>query len=188
MKNWVVFMFTLVIVSACSNERLLRSEAVTKYYNGFDTGNFNEIKSVLGDSITLSSGDYVMPYGHSDFYEFFKWDSVFDTSFKIIDLIEKGNQIEVKIKSESDRYRYLENNPLETKFLISFDEERITSIKDLGSETADWVIWRTKVDTLVNWTKVHHPELDGFIFDISMKGAQNYREAIRHFERGPNVK
>ena len=90
------------------------------------------------------------------------------SSFKIIDLIEKGNQIEVKIKSESDRYRYLENNPLETKFLISFDEGRITSIEDLGSETADWVLWRSKVDTLVDWTKVHHPELDGFIFDISM--------------------
>ena len=56
MKNWVVFIFTLVIVLACSNERLSRSEAVTKYYNGFDIGNFNEIKSVLGDSITLSSG------------------------------------------------------------------------------------------------------------------------------------
>ena len=48
---------------------------------------------------------------------------------------------------------------------------------------ANWEIWQRERDSLVNWIKENHPELDGFVHDLSMEGAQNYLKAISLYKK-----
>ncbi|MFC4096489.1 hypothetical protein [Euzebyella saccharophila] len=134
------------------------------------------------DTLIIVSGDFVTPYSHESFNEFFKWDSIFRSTYKIQGLKQENEKVLVTIRSESLKYKFLENNPLTTNFAISFTNGKISKIEDLGSDTANWALWQSKRDTLVNYIKKYRPELDGFINDMSMKGAQNYLKAIAHYQ------
>lgn len=182
MKHLCILLSVLLFLASCHESKLSPTEKVTQYYKGFDQGDFSKIREVLYDTLTVVSGDFVTPYSHESFYEFFKWDSVFQSTYEIQDLIQENEKILVTIRSESLKYNFLENNPLITKFALNFTNGKISKIEDLGSETANWELWQSKRDTLVNYTKKYHPELDGFINDMSMKGAQNYLSAIARFQ------
>lgn len=181
LKHFCILLSVLLFLASCHESKLSPTEKVTQYYNGFDQGRFSEIREVMYDTLTIVSGDFVTPYSHESFYEFFKWDSIFRSTYKIQELSQKNEKVLVTIRSESLKYKFLENNPLTTKFAISFTDDKISRIEDLGSETADWALWQTKRDTLVNYIKKYHPELNGFINDMSMKGAQDYLKAMRYY-------
>jgi len=178
MKNRFLILFLLLLVTGCKNQKLTPRHVVTQYYTAFDMGNYNKIKTLLHDTITISAGNYVTPYTHSSFYEFFKWDSIFRTSYEIVELEEKNNQIIATIASESVRYEFLKNNPLTCQFTISFNSGKISRIDSGECTGADWNIWEKERDSLVNWIKKNNPKLDGFINDMTMDGAINYLKAI----------
>ncbi len=46
----------------------------------------------------------------------------------------------------------------------------------------DTLKWNSRRDTLVEWFKIHCPDLDGFIYDQTLNGAQNYLKAIDLFK------
>ncbi|WPP49957.1 hypothetical protein [Catalinimonas niigatensis] len=56
-------------------------------------------------------------------------------------------------------------------------------LESLECLNADWNIWQTERDSLVNWTRNNHPKLDGFIHDLTMDGAINYLKAIELYEK-----
>lgn len=62
MKNSFLLLLLLCFLTGYNNQKLNHLETVTKYYNARDAANFNTIKTVLSDSITIISGDYIMPY------------------------------------------------------------------------------------------------------------------------------
>lgn len=182
----VFILFLLYFLTGCDDQKLTHKETVTKYYNAFDSANYNEIRTLINDSITVISGDYVMPYSHESFHEFFKWDSLFKPSYSIVELEEKNNRIMATIASESLRYEFLKNNPLTCQFEISFNYGKISKIKDVQCIGADWNIWQKERDSLVRWITTNHPKLDGFIYDMTMNGAINYLKAIELYEKEIN--
>lgn len=52
---------------------------------------------------------------------------------------------------------------------------------------ADWNIWQMERDSLVKWVSINHPELDGFIHDLTMNGAINYLKAIELYENSKDT-
>lgn len=80
MKNILPILFLLYFLSGCNNRELTHQETVIKYYNARHAANFNELRKLINDSITITEGDYVIPYDHNSFYEVFRWDSIFKTS------------------------------------------------------------------------------------------------------------
>jgi len=50
--------------------------------------------------------------------------------------------------------------------------DKITKIEALECSDANWNVWQAERDSLVNWVKINHPELDGFINDLTMNGAK----------------
>ena len=182
MKRYVIPFFLLIFIIGCADNRLTPRELVTEYYDAFNSSDFNRINNVTADSVTIIDGDYVTPYTRESFYEQFKWDSTFRTTYQIVAMEEEGDQIIATVASGSKRYKFLKNDPLTCKFRISFNETEITKLESLGCPGADWNVWQTERDSLVNWTKKNNPELDGFIHDLSMKGAINYLKAIELYE------
>ena len=171
MKNTFIILLLLYFVTACNNKKLTHKEAVTIYYKAFDSESFNDIKKVINDSVTIVGGDYVMPFNDDSFYEHYKWDSIFKTSYEILDLEDKNNQVFATVASKSIKNEFLKNNPLTCKFKISFESWKISKIEDYEY-----------IDSLVNWIGENHPELDGFVYDMTMKGSINYVKAIELYE------
>ena len=119
-----------------------------------------------------------MPYNLDSYYEEFKWDSIFRTSYKIVELIEEDDWVMATVVSNSIKYEFLKNNPLTCQYRISFNSDKISKIESLECLGVNWDIWQEQKDTLVSWIDKNHPKLDGFIHDMTMNGALNYLKAI----------
>ncbi len=182
MKNILLIAFFLYTLAGCKEQQLTRQETVKAYYTARDKGDFKTLKSVINDSITLTAGDFVMPYGRNSFYKQFQWDSVFKPSYSVIKLEEQQQQIIATISQQNLRNAFLKNNPLVFNVKVSFNEGKISRIEELDYIDVDWNAWAQERDTLVSWIATNHPELDGFVNDMTMKGAMNYLRAIELYK------
>jgi PBP1b-binding outer membrane lipoprotein LpoB len=182
MKKYLILFFLTTLLTGCATQRPTPGELVTEYYEAFNFSDYSRITTVIADSITIVEGEYVMPYSQESFYEQFKWDSVFQPTYEILEVENQNNQIIATVVSSSKRYRFLKNDPLTCQFRISFNSNKITKLEAIDFLDTDWEVWQTERDSLVNWTSRNHPELDGFIHDLTMKGAINYLKAIELYE------
>ena len=187
MKKHLIFFSLITFSVGCSNEKLSPDELVTKYYNAFNASDFTQLVPLITDSITIIEGDYVMPFSHNSFYEHFKWDSIFQPTYKIVELEGQNNQIIATVASSSKRYKFLKNDPLICRFKISFNSNRIAKLEALECLNTDWNVWQEERDSLVNWIEANHPELDGFIHDLTMDGAKDYLKAIELYKNRETV-
>ncbi|PIB38460.1 hypothetical protein [Maribacter sp. 4G9] len=178
MKNTILILFLLYFLIGCSEQKPNHKDTVSKYYNSFDSGKYDEIRGILNDSVTQISGDFVTPYTHQSFYEFFKWDSIFKSSYEIVELKEKNNDIIVTVAQENLRNEFLRNNPLVYRVRVSFISDKISRLEDFDYIDVNWEVWNQNKDSLVNWIKNNHRDLDGFVNDMTMKGSMNYLKAI----------
>ncbi len=178
MKNIFPLLLLLYFIMGCNDQQLTHQETVAKYYNARDAANYTEIKTLIKDSITITAGDYVMPYNHDSFYEQFKWDSIFKPSYEVVELEERNNQIIAYVALTSVRNEFLKNNAMVCQYKISFNSGKISRIDEFECIGADWNSWQKERDSLVRWIKENHPELDGFIHDMTMNGAMDYLRAI----------
>jgi len=112
MKNYFLILFPLYFLAGCNEQKLTHQETVTKYYQARNAVDYNQIKKYVNDSITITEGDYIMPYPQHTFYEVFKWDSIFQPSYEIAELKKKGNQIIASITLNSIRNEFLKNSPM----------------------------------------------------------------------------
>ena len=178
MKNTFFLLFLLYAFSGCNDHHLTHQETVTKYYEARDAVNFTEVEKYVNDSITITAGDYVMPYSHDSFYEVFKWDSIFQPSYEIVSIKEKNNQVIAAVTLNSIRNDFLKNSSMTCEYKISFVAGKISTIESLDCKDVDWILWQEGVASLVSWIQINHPQLDGFINDMTMNGALNYLKAI----------
>ena len=187
MKNIILALVFLTILTGCKNRWLSNKELVETYYSAKNKKNFSEIKHLVNDSITIISGDYVMLYNKQSFYEVFKWDSIFKTSYKMVDLIEENNQIIASVELNSIKLEFLKNPAMTCDYKISFTSNRISKIEEINCKNANWNLWQQERDSLVKWTKKNHQNLDGFIHDMTMNGAINYVKAIEFYKSEKNL-
>jgi hypothetical protein len=181
MKNNLLILFLLVLLVGCNNKELTHQETVTRYYDAFDSGNYHEIKALINDSITITSGDYDTSYNHGSFYEFFKWDSIFKSSYEIVELEERNNHVFVTVAQKNIRNEFLKNNPLVFQVKISFSSGKISKLEELAYMDVNWEAWSQERDSLVSWIRNNNPNLDGFVNDMTMYGSMNYLTAIEEY-------
>ena len=180
-KNYILFSFLLVIWS-CSNKKPSHTELVERYYHAMHVSDFSQLRSLLADTLTVIEGDFVSLYSREDYAEYFRWDSIFQPSYTILELKEQDQNILGKVAMESKRLEFLKNNPLTCTFKISFSAGKMIKLETLAYEDANFELWEKRRDSLVNYTTLKHPELDGFINDLTMMGAINYRKAIEYYQ------
>jgi len=181
MKKLLFFAF-LSLMASCAGENVDKAEQIKKYYAGLKNSDYNQLLAVIADSLTITEGDYVMEFDRESYYEQFKWDSVFQPDYKVISVENLNGEFTAKVAVESLRFEFLKNNPLTCEHRFQFDAGKIKKIENLDCEDANWHIWTQERDSLVNWIKKNHPELDGFINNLSMRGAQNYLSAITLYQ------
>ncbi|WP_149277553.1 hypothetical protein [Pareuzebyella sediminis] len=158
-------------------------EQVMAYYNGFKNSDYRQIRKQVSDSLTITEGDYTMTFNPELFQEHFKWDSIFQPVYEVVELENKDEQVVATVAVKSLRFEFLKNNPLTCRHQFHFKAGKIAKIENLECPDANWELWQIERDALVNWVKINHPELDGFINDLSRQGALDYVKAIDLYQK-----
>tara|TARA_R110002012_G_scaffold318227_1_gene536113 strand:+ start:53601 stop:54257 length:657 start_codon:yes stop_codon:yes gene_type:complete len=175
----ILLMLTILVISSCVEKNSTASEQITKYFDGFKNSDYSQIKRTLADSLMTTEGDHTMVFSRESYYEKFKWDSVFKPTYSLVKIENQGEQSIATVSLSSIKLEFLKNSPMTCRYEFHFKSGKITKIKNLACSDADWEVWEKQVDSLVYWVKLNHPELDGFIYDLSMKGALDYLRAIK---------
>jgi len=181
MKKLLVFSL-LMLGLACAEKKGIHKAQITTYYEGFASGNYAQIKGTLADSLLTTADDFSMPFSRESYYEKFKWDSVFKTEYQLVDISYENREAIATVTLDSPKLVFLKNSPMTCTYRFEFKNGQIAKIAELECPSANWKIWGNNVDNLVQWTKKNHPALDGFINDLTMKGAQNYMQAIHLYQ------
>lgn len=187
MKNTFVLLLPLYFFIGCHDQESTHTDTVTNYYKTLDAADYNTLKLMIHDSITISEGVYTTTYNHESYHELFRWDSIFKPSYNLTKLKEKSNQMIVSVVSNSLRYEFLKNNPLTCQYKISFTSGKISKIEVLECTDVDWDRWLKERGALINWVSKNQPQLNGFINDLTIKGALNYLKAIELYENDKNA-
>lgn len=179
----ILFISILVLIASCTERKSTESEQIIEYYKGFKNSDYSQIKETLSDSITIIGGDYIMGFTSESFYNQFKWDSVFKPEYTLVSIVNENEQVIATVSVSSLRYEFLKNNPLTYKDAFYFKSGKINKIETIEFIDANWETWQKERDSLVKWVKFNHPELDGFIHDLSMEGAIDYLKAIELYKK-----
>ncbi|WP_100612751.1 hypothetical protein [Confluentibacter lentus] len=183
----ILFVFILILTASCTEIKSTESEQIAAYYKGFKNSDYSQIKKTLSDSLTIVEGDYIMGFTPESFNKQFKWDSVFKPVYKLVSIVNENEYVVATVSVNSLRYEFLKNNPLTCKHAFYFKSGKINKIKTLDCIDTNWEIWQKERDSLVKWVKLNHPELDGFIHDLSMQGAIDYLKAIELYENNKDI-
>lgn len=182
MKIWLILPILTLCLVGCTDRKPTPQETVAHYIEARDTGNFTRLRTLINDSITITGGDYVMPYDAASFYKVFQWDSVLGTSYEIMELKEQNGRIVATLAMRSHRNAFLDNNPMTCGYSFSFISGKISQIDELQCPGFNGEAWAKKRDTLVAWVERNHPDLNGFIYDMTMQGAMNYVKAMERYQ------
>ncbi len=182
MKKALLLASIAYLIIGCNNNTLTPQETVKRHYAAFSNSDYNQIKTTIADSLTVISGDYVMPYNRESYYEVFKWDSVFQTSYKLVKTESQDDQVIASVTMSSIRNTFLQNPDMTCRYRISFSDGLMSEIAEIECTNVDWSVWQKEVQSLVAWIGTYHPELDGFIYDMTEAGATNYLKAIALYQ------
>lgn len=182
MNKALILFSILYAFTGCKSQKPTHQETVIQYYYGFSASDYDLIKSTIADRITITAGDYVMPYTQESYYEIFKWDSIFQTTYKLVKTEVQDGKVLASVTMSSIRNRFLKNPAMTCTYRVSFDKGLISKVEELECTDVDWSIWQREVESLVAWIDTNHPVLNGFIYDMSMVGAINYLKAIELYE------
>ncbi|WP_047416348.1 hypothetical protein [Cellulophaga sp. Hel_I_12] len=182
MKN-ILVIFIVLIISSCSEKNNTPSELITAYFKGFKNADYSQVKKTIADSLITIEGDYTMAFSRESYYEKFKWDSVFKPTYKLLSIDTQAEQTIATVSLTSLKLEFLKNSPMTCRYQFYFTSGKISKIENIACSDADWEVWEKEVNTLVQWVQRNHPELDGFIYDLSMKGAIDYVNAIALYKK-----
>ena len=120
-----------------------------------------------------------MKFSRNSYYEHFQWDSVFKPSYQLKSVNNYDGQHIATISVSSRRFKFLKNNPLVSRQRFYFESGKIRKIENMEFIDVDWEIWEQRKSALVSWIDHNYPELNGFINELTLKGAMKYLQAIR---------
>ena len=159
-------------------------EFAKNYYEVLDKSNVSGIETLLTDSLLTKETeyDYEQTFSKKEYVEWLKWDSVFEPSYKILEIGQENGTVKAKISKTDKRISFLHKDSIVTVQVIRFDKDKITSI-----ETTKYVIFNDSLfvanrEKLLNWVDENHPELGGFINDQTKAGAMKYLKAIELYK------
>ncbi|WP_420602881.1 hypothetical protein [Flagellimonas sp.] len=157
-------------------------QIIEDYIGALNEGDHGIVIESFSDSVRLNEMDYKSVFSKEDYYSLFQWDSTFVPKYQILDIEQKGEDVEIKVSKKCTRILFLNEEPIITKELVKFKRSKIYSITITDYEVFNDGKWSGNRANLVSWIKTHHPELDGFLIDQSKRGALNYLKAINLYQ------
>nr|WP_299000161.1 hypothetical protein [uncultured Allomuricauda sp.] len=172
------------LVGCKNNDKDVASVEVAKaYYKSLNSSNLKKLSSLLTDSIICKELDYEASFSKDGYKELQRWDSVFQPTYKILEIQEVDGEVKSKISKACLRTLFLNGEPVVTKETISFKNGKIKRVSIDKYVVFNWKRWDSVRSRLVNYIDENQPELNGFLYNQTVEGALNYTEAVQLFNK-----
>ena len=179
--RYIGLILILGLINSCNQPD--NQVILDKFMDGYYNQGFMSISSMLADSVTIKDvPDYEVTYSKDDYKIQYQWDSTFQPEIKYTITDQTDTTIDFFVDRYSIRFEFLEHNPLKMKQRIYFKNGQISVIENMEYLNFDVDKWTSNRDSLVNWIDRYHPELNGFIYDLTKKGAEDYIKAIELYK------
>ncbi len=186
MNKIKVLIFLTVVLFSCktSEKEIEKLEIAKNYYKFLDNSDSVGMKTILGDSIVIreSADDYQEEFSKKEYIEWLNWDSVFEPTYKILEIKEENGTVEVKISKIDKRIYYLHEEPMIWNEIVRFEKNKIIRIERIKYEVFNVEKFLKKREELVSWINENHPELSGFLHEQSKSVGMKYLKAIELYE------
>lgn len=183
-RLYLINLILLTIILTGCKTNMEDSEIIERYYNGLNQSSFNAVRTQMGSNFEVIEGSDTARYTPESYYQWFQWDSVFKPHYNIMRIVEVNDSLFITLSKSCKRIDFLHDEPLIFTVCPSLNYGKITSIKTVSYQNADWNKWITRRDTLVVSTSREHPELDSFILNQTKDGALTYLKAIEFWLTG----
>ena len=164
-----------------------RLKITETYFAALNESNSSIMKGLLGDSLTTSipKYEYEVRYSKNDYLEnWLKWDSIFEPTYKILEMQMENGVVTAKVSKMDKRIRFFMQKPFLTNEILKFENNQISSIETeyLNFDEDKW--GKNRIE-LIRWISENHPELNGFIDDQTESGGQNFLKALELYQTRP---
>ncbi|SNZ01113.1 hypothetical protein [Flagellimonas pacifica] len=180
MNKILILLCVIILVISCREKKskINKVQIVENYIEALNEGSYNMIIQSFLDSVRLNEQVYKSTFSKEDYLSLFQWDSTFAPKYEILEIAQKGEDVEMKVSKECTRILFLNEEPIVTREVVKFKNDQIYSITITDYEVFNGEKWSDNRADLVSWVKANNPELDGFLVDQSKKGALNYLKAM----------
>lgn len=176
--------FAMAFLSCKNSETNIdKLEIAKQFYQALDNSDDLGIITLVNDSILIreTEADYQEGFSRQGFREWLKWESVFEPTYKILEIEEENGGVKAKISKIDKRLSFLHEEPMVWREILQFDNKEINRIERVKYEVFNVPKFLENRDGLVNWIKENEPELDGFLNDQTESGGKNYLKAIERY-------
>ncbi len=179
----LALLLTIGMISCKNSERKNdKLKIAEKYFEALDHSNSSEMKLVLDDSLltVVPEYEYEIKYAREDYIgKWLKWDSVFNPTYKVLELkLENGN-VKAKISKIDKRIHFFMEGPFITNEILSFENDKIIIVQT-EYVNFDESTWEKNKNELLSWIKKNHPELNlnRYIYEQTKEGGKKLLKAI----------
>ena len=189
MKKILMISALLAIMgTSCKRaEKIDRLEIAQEYYRVLDESDEIGLMPLLADSILTKETEYNYEYTYAqrDYMQWLKWDSAFEPTYKVLEMVEENDRVKVRVSKMDKRIAFLHKEPFITNQILQFENDKIASIETIKYVNFNDSLFVKNRDELVNWIDQYHPELNGFINDQTEVGGMKYLKAMEYFQNKP---
>ena len=186
--NKILTLLVLLIIgcTSCNTSEKKKDEEITKleiakqYYEALDRSDVSGMAAILGDSIVVreNADNYEERFSQEAYTIWLEWDSVFEPTYKVLEIEQENDVVKAKISKIDKRILFLTEEPIVWHEMVRFEDQKIVKVERVEYEVFDVAKFLKNRDSLVNWTKANHPELDGFLYPQTKDVGKKYLQAI----------
>ncbi|KAA1245009.1 hypothetical protein [Aquimarina sp. RZ0] len=184
-KSIITILLISIGFMSCKNSegKIDKLEIAKRYYHILNNSNHYGLSPLIADSIVTIESDYnyKQTFSKNEYIEWQKWDAVFEPTYEILQIEQHDQIIKAKILKMDKRIFFLQEEPFITNQTIRFRNNKISAVETNYVNFKE-KIWGKNKNELVGWIDKNHPELNGFIYDQTEKGALRYLKAIELYK------
>lgn len=189
-KISALLLLFIIGLASCKNsenaqdEVAARLEVAKQYYKALDNSDSREMLMVLGDSIVIreDADDYQERFSKNEYRVWLEWDSVFEPTYKILDIQEENEIVKAKISKSDKRILFLTGEPMVWNEIIQFEDDKIIKVERIEYEVFNVPKFLKNRDSLVSWIDENHAELSGFLYPQTKSAGMKYLKAIQLYQ------
>ncbi len=176
---------TIGLISCKTSEKKIDKLKIAKqYYKALDNSDGADMKTLLTDSLVtkIPKYDYIQHHSVEEYVEkWLKWDSVFDPTYKILQIEQENEIVKATISKIDKRIFFLQQEAFITHEILRFQNNKIIVVE---TEYVNFneKVWERNKTELLNWIDKNHPELNGFIYNQTEQGGVKFLKAIELYK------
>lgn len=186
MNKIIVLSLLIIGFISCKNteKENNRVQIAKQYFEALDESNSSKMKILLADSLItlIPKYEYEVRYSKNDYVgKWLKWDSVFEPTYKVLEINLENGIIKAKVSKVDKRILFFMQKPFLTNEILRFKNNKIITIETeyLNFDEETWGKNRNK---LLSWNSKNHPELNGFINDQTEAGGKKFLKALELYK------